>query len=152
MSLTIKDCIAKSEQGVKEFSIMKSTALLIIAATLAASQANSRLEIEEISGEEFTTNLRCRENVFDLEPTLLHNISLFLRYNGTSRQVVTLFGDNNVQYEFDDNSDGTLRFDARQDIEGYYYCSRNISAGVPSDEDLFKTVVGKFLTVGGAVL
>ena len=131
---------------------MKSTGLLIIVATLATSQANSRLEIEEVSGEEYTTNLRCQENFFNLQPkTLLHNISLFL-YNDTSQLVVTLLEENNVRYEFDDNSDGTLRFDARQKIEGYYYCSRDMSAGVPDDEDLFKTVLGKFLTVGGAVL
>ena len=131
---------------------MKSTGLLIIAATLAASQPNSRLEIEEVSGEEYTTNLRCQEDFFNVQPkTLLHNISLFL-YNDTSQLVVTLLEENNVQYYFDDNSDGTLRFNARQDIEGYYYCSRDMSAGVPDDEDLYKTVLGKFVTEGSDVM
>ena len=123
---------------------MKSTSLLIIVATLATSQANSRLEIEEVSGVEYTTNLRCGENFFNAEPnTLLHNESFFL-YNDTSQLVVTLLEDNDVQYVFDDNSDGTLRFNARQDIEGYYYCSRDMSAGVPDNEDLYTTVLGKF--------
>ena len=127
---------------------MKSTDLLIIVATLAAwqqaaSQPNSRLEIDEVSGD-YTTNLRCQEYFFNLETkTLLRNESLFL-FNDTSQYVVTLLEDNNVQHAFDD-SDGTLGFNARQDIEGYYYCSRDMSAGVPDNENLYTTVLGKSL-------
>ena len=101
---------------------------------------DSVLEIISHGRHGNTVSLQCRENHFNGEPlTVLRNVSLFL-FNSTGRLVTSLLEENHIRPDFDLDSDGKLNFDVQQNIEGYYYCSRDMSAGVPSD---YETILGK---------
>ena len=113
--------------------------LLIIIAIVPANMAVSELQIREFDPE---GGLECREDFFNGQiPTTLHDINLFL-YNETGGRVVSLLDNEGITYEFDVEADGLLRFEVQQSIEGYYYCSRNPSEGLPSPTN-YKTLLGK---------
>ena len=116
--------------------------LLIIIAIVPANMAVSKLQIREFDPEGDTIGLECREDFFNGQiPTTLHDINLFL-YNETGGRVVSLLVSEGITYEFDSEADGQLRFEVQQSIEGYYYCSRNASEGLPSPTN-YKTLLGK---------
>ena len=102
----------------------------------------SVLEIETFKlTDTNAVELQCRENHFDDNPpTILRDVRLFL-FNSTGQSVTSLLEDNGIRYDFDSNSQGRLSFKVRQSIEGYYYCG-NMSAGLPDDEDDYKTILG----------
>ena len=104
-----------------------------------AATSVSVLEIKLFKRAGNTVEMRCERNNFDNEPDILHDVSLFL-FNSTGTSVTSLLEDNGIRYDFDSNSDGKLSFEIQQSIEGYYYCSRNMSAGLPDD---YRTILGK---------
>ena len=104
----------------------------------------SVLEITSFPRQGNTVYLQCRENHFNGEPSaILRDVTLFL-FNSTGQSVTSLFEENAIRYDFDSNSERKLRFEVQQSIEGYYYCSRNMSAGLPDD---YKTILGKFFVL-----
>ena len=109
-----------------------------------AVTGTSVLEIETFKlADTNTVELQCRENHFDGNPpAILRDVRLFL-FNSTGQSVTSLLEDNGIRYDFDSNSEGKLSFEVQQSIEGYYYCSRSMSAGLPDDEDDYRTILGK---------
>ena len=119
--------------------IFKMISPLLVFSLLHAS--TSVLEIATFQREGNTVQLQCREEQFNGQPpTQLRNVSLFL-FNSTGQSVTSLLVENNIDYDFD--ARGVLSFEVQQSIEGYYYCSRNKSAGFPDDEDDYRTILGK---------
>jgi hypothetical protein len=117
--------------------IFKMISPLLVFSLLHAS--TSVLEIVTFQREGNTVQLQCREEQFNGQPpTELHNVSLLL-FNSTGQSVTSLLVENNIDYDFD--SRGILSFEVQQDIEGYYYCSRDKSAGLPDDEDDYETIL-----------
>ena len=86
-----------------------------------------------------TVQLQCRERFFDDMPAAtLRELDLFL-FNSSGQSVTSLLDTNGINYDFDRDGEGKLSFDVQQNIEGYYYCSRNMSAGLP---DEYITILG----------
>ena len=116
---------------------------LFVFCLLHAATCTSVLNITSLLRRGNKVRLMCVEEHFNGQPpTELRNVSLFL-FNATGQSVTSLLRDNGISYGFDSSS-GILSFEVQQNIEGYYYCSRDMSAGLPHPSD-YKTILGKFL-------
>lgn len=96
-----------------------------------------KLKIIQYEGN--TIGLQCREDCFDGQEEILYDEDLLL-FNATGQRVTSLFDEKEISFTFE--IDGQLRFEVLQSIEGYYYCSRNASEGLPDPTD-YITLLGK---------
>ena len=122
--------------------------LLLVSILLVHSGTATGTSVLEIKSytQDNNVKLQCRENQFNGQASkVLRNESLFL-FNSTGQSVTLLLKENRIHYEFDRDSRGVLSFEVQQNIEGYYYCSRDKSAGLPDDEDDYRTILGKCRT------
>ena len=114
---------------------------LFVFCLLHAATCTSVLNITSLLRRGNNVRLMCVEEHFNGQlPTEVRNVSLFL-FNATGQSVTSLFRDNGISHDFDSSS-GILSFEVQQSIEGYYYCSRNMLAGLPHRGD-YKTILGK---------
>ena len=109
---------------------------------LHTATSTSKLEIRTYTRTGNTVQLQCREKLFNGNPPVdLLELGLFL-FNSTRQSVSSLLDANGIDYDFDRDRDAILSFEVQQNIEGYYYCSRNMSSGLPDDEDDYETILG----------
>ena len=109
---------------------------------LRTASSTSKLEIRAFMRTGNNVQLQCRERHFNDNPaTDLLELGLFY-FNSTRQSVSSLLDANGINYDFDSDRDGILSFEVHQSIEGYYYCSRNMSSGLPDDEDDYITILG----------
>ena len=69
--------------------------------------------------------------VYDKKPFL---------FNETGQRVISLLEAEDIDYRFNEDDNGELRFEMQQRLEGYYYCGSDQSAGLPNT---YKTLLGK---------
>lgn len=116
----------------------KNALVLLLALLIVRTLANSRLEIRCYRREGNNVRLVCQENLLNGQRITLADVGLFF-FNSTGEAVTTLLDDNDIHPDFD-SATGILSFHVKQEIEGFYYCTRNSSAGIPS---IYKTILGK---------
>ena len=109
---------------------------------LHTATSTTKLEIRAFMRTGNNVQLQCRESFFNGDPPAdLLELDLF-HFNSTRQSVSSLLDANGIDYDFDRDREGILSFEVQQNIEGYYYCSRNISSGLPDDEDDYETILG----------
>lgn len=118
------------------------TAVLLLGIFYLDASANGELRITSFGPEGSNERFECREHFVNGSVVTHSDPDLFL-FNATRQRVTSLLDDRGAFNDFDPVT-GTLTFEVTQDIEGYYFCSRDSSpdSGLP-EARLYRTVVGK---------
>lgn len=102
------------------------------------SRSNCELRITTYTREGNNVRLQCREHL-NGDVSTVYDKNLFL-FNETGQRVISLLEAEDIDYRFNEDDNGELRFEMQQRLEGYYYCGSDQSAGLPNT---YKTLLGK---------